>query len=216
MADEQTLRLRLSRLGKDTTEFLLRATMRLGKDLPTLPPPIRSFLQTPRLGKDLTEFRSRQGVHRDGDPGVDRRYRGAEHGEFDRGDPFDAAVFRHSGGRVDRPASGHPAARARSFDRRRHVVLRRGRDQAAGQQHRYRAWSSSGSSPHSTGALYRRDYRIDRDAAASAAARHHDRRQRHSVRPDLFRLDRRVGAVADDDGEFFTGVFFMCRRRSGC
>jgi ribose/xylose/arabinose/galactoside ABC-type transport system permease subunit len=56
MADEQTLRLRMSRLGKDTTEFLLRATMWLGKDLPTLPPRIRFFLQTPRLGKDLTEL----------------------------------------------------------------------------------------------------------------------------------------------------------------
>ena len=30
--------------------------MWLGKDLPTLPPRIRSFLQTPRLGKDLTEL----------------------------------------------------------------------------------------------------------------------------------------------------------------
>lgn len=46
----------MSRLGKDTTEFLLRATMWLGKDLPTLPPRIRSFLQTPCLGKDLTEL----------------------------------------------------------------------------------------------------------------------------------------------------------------
>jgi ribose/xylose/arabinose/galactoside ABC-type transport system permease subunit len=56
MADEQTLRLRMSRLGKDTTELLQRVRTQLRKGFPALSPPIRSFLQTPRFGKDLTEL----------------------------------------------------------------------------------------------------------------------------------------------------------------
>ena len=56
MADEQTLRLRMSRLGKDTTELLQRVRTRLDENFPALSPPIRSFLQTPRFGKDLTEL----------------------------------------------------------------------------------------------------------------------------------------------------------------
>ena len=38
---------------------------------------------------------------------------------------------------------------------------------------------------------------------AGAAACYHHRRQRHSVRPDIFRLDRRVGSITDDDGQLF-------------
>ncbi len=51
MADDQTLRLQMSRLGKDWTE-LQRAAAQLGKDLAALAP-----LVAAKLGEDLTELR---------------------------------------------------------------------------------------------------------------------------------------------------------------
>ncbi len=52
------------------------------------------------------------------------------------------------------------------------------------------------------GAIDRRHNRIDRHVVACAAAGNHDRRQRDFVRLDLFCLDRRLGSIAADDGQF--------------
>ena len=150
-----------------------------------------------------------------GHPGADRRHRRAQHGHPGR-DPLDASVFCDPCRRFDRPASRHPAARSRSLDRRSDVVLRGDRHQAPGRQRQ----SRGGDLLHLRRARGRRrdrrGERPDRYASLCAAAGNDDRRQRDPVRADVLGLDRRVGAVAAEDGRVLClAAFCTCPQWCG-
>ena len=154
-------------------------------------------------------------LHCHGASGVDRRHCGAEYGQF-CGYSFYPAVFHHSCRGLDRAASGDSAARSRSVHCRHHVVCCGGCHQTAGQQHR--SWRGAVLCRGGT-CRRRRDWgnhRPYRHLFASAAACDHHRRQRRPVRPDLFRLNRRVGPITGDDGKLFCrGVSLRADDRLG-